>query len=491
MNIVSLANYANNGDGFGLSTQQDLDSLNKALEAQHITGRDTEGASSPSGSPLKVESLEKNLKVLEFKESDIRLIRNVPTLSATNTVEEYNRLDSIGQERGGFNTEGELPEEEDATYSRHSQLVKYLGNTRVVTHPMTLVNTHTGNVIQRETRNGMLWVLRKANRALTNADADQIPVEFNSFYKQHQEGFSSIGDYIDNSELVIDLRGERLTEESLEEAARRIIDNYGSPDDFWSPPAVISGFTKSFYDTERKLINSMSNPLVAGMRFQTFASQFGNINLQYEKFMRRQSSRTTATAKDHDKAPNAPVGGGTPVAAVAPTVESSKFGASDAGDYFYAVAGVNRYGLSQLTSLNAAAVTVAANGAVDLQFVDGGGANAATAYVIFRADKDISGVTANTQFHPIFTISAAQLTTGYDGGGANTVRDMNRWLPKTEQSFMVENDVDIWSFKQLAPMMKMDLALLGPAYRFMILQYATPILYQPRKFIRFINIAAG
>lgn len=491
MNIVSLANYADNGNGFGLSSQQDLDSLNKALEAQHITGRETEGASTPSGSPLKVESLEKNLKVIEFKESDIRLIRNIPTLSATNTVEEYNRMDSVGQERGGFNVEGELPEEEDAVYSRHSQLVKYLGNTRSITHPMTLVTTHTGDVIQRETRNGMLWVLRKANRALTNGDASQIPVEFNSFYTQHKEGYATIGDYIDNSDLVIDLRGARLTEENLEEAARRIIDNYGSPDDFWSPPAVISGFTKQFYPLERKLIDGAANPNTAGMRFTKFQSQFGEIGLEYEKFMRRQASRTTAKAKDHDKAPNAPVAGATPVAAVAPTVNNSKFESGDAGDYFYAVAGVNRYGLSQLTSLSGSATTVAANGAVDLQFVEGGGANAATAYVIFRADKDIPSVQSDTQFHPIFTISAAELAAGYDGAAPTKVRDMNRWLPKTEQSFMVENSSDIWSFKQLAPMMKMDLALLGPSYRFMILQYATPILYQPRKFIRFINVAAG
>jgi hypothetical protein len=37
-------------------------------------------------------------------------------------------------------------------------------------------------------------------------------------------------------------------------------------------------------------------------------------------------------------------------------------------------------------------------------------------------------------------------------------------------------------------MMKMDLAVLSPAYRWMILLYGTPILFAPKKWIRMINI---
>ena len=43
-------------------------------------------------------------------------------------------------------------------------------------------------------------------------------------------------------------------------------------------------------------------------------------------------------------------------------------------------------------------------------------------------------------------------------------------------------------FAQLAPLMKMDLAILSPAYRFMVLLYGTPFLYAPKKLVRLINI---
>jgi hypothetical protein len=39
--------------------------------------------------------------------------------------------------------------------------------------------------------------------------------------------------------------------------------------------------------------------------------------------------------------------------------------------------------------------------------------------------------------------------------------------------------------------MKMDLAILGPAYRWMILMYGVPQLYAPRKWMKYINIHAS
>ena len=61
-------------------------------------------------------------------------------------------------------------------------------------------------------------------------------------------------------------------------------------------------------------------------------------------------------------------------------------------------------------------------------------------------------------------------------------------MSDTDQAFILEKSEEILSFKQLAPLMKMDLAVIAPAYRFMVLAYGTPILYQPKKMVRFINI---
>ncbi|MBR5664041.1 MAG: BlaI/MecI/CopY family transcriptional regulator, partial [Bacteroidales bacterium] len=98
---------------------------------------------------------------------------------AYNTVEEYNQQTSYGQDRGGFNAEGELPEEEDSVYVRRSQLVKYLGVTKSVTHQMTLVNTMVGSVMERTIKDGTMWILRTLNQGLYFGNEKIVPEQFN------------------------------------------------------------------------------------------------------------------------------------------------------------------------------------------------------------------------------------------------------------------------------------------------------------------------
>lgn len=490
---ISLADYALAGEsGAGMSSAADLNELRKALEAGQITGRETADSTSASGAPLKVESLENTLKVLTFKESDIKLWKRIPKLPAYNTVEEYNQLDNYGAERGGFNNEGELPEEEDSTYIRRAQLVKFLGTTRSVTHPMQLVNTHIGNVVQQETKNGTMWLLRKANKGLITGNADIIPQEFNSIYKQHIDAFSTLDAWQD-SEVVVDLRGKRLNETALEDGALGLIENHGYGDLFMAPPKVLSNFVKEFH--ESKLIQPNTAALTAGSMGQvvkTFNSQFGPIELDFDKFMKSDTPRLISDPATHPtKAPNQIIPDGvTPLAAVTDTLTRFTDGA---GDYYYAVAAINRYGQSALKELSTSKVTVAATEAVSLKFTDGGGAIAATGYIVYRSKKNPTGAynASTTLYYPLFSVSKAQVTAGYDGGAAGIVRDRNRFIEDTDSAFLIQNDLEVWSFKQLAPLMKMDLAVVAPAIRFMLLLYGTPILYAPKKMVRFINIGTS
>ena len=78
-----------------------------------------------------------------------------------------------------------------------------------------------------------------------------------------------------------------------------------------------------------------------------------------------------------------------------------------------------------------------------------------------------------------------------NASGVTTVVDKNYTMPNTYTAFMGEFTPEVIAFKQLAPIMKMDLALLGPAYRWMILLYGVPQLYAPKKWMKFINIKAS
>jgi hypothetical protein len=138
-NLVSWRDY-DGIEGFGSTTQQDVDSLNKALEAGQE--RDPPSVWNPGdGFALRVESLESTLKNVTYRMEHVKFWRNVPKLPAYNTVEEYNRISSYGvNPDAGYIDEGDLPNSDDTTYSRQFSIVKYLGTTRRVTHVMSLVD---------------------------------------------------------------------------------------------------------------------------------------------------------------------------------------------------------------------------------------------------------------------------------------------------------------------------------------------------------------
>lgn len=116
-NMVSWRDYAGI-EGFGQTTQTDVDDLNKALTA----GQDINPPGSVvagDGFALRVESLERTLRNTTYKMSHVRLWRAIPKLAAYNTVEEHNVISSYGEnEDANWIDEGDLPEEDDATYER-------------------------------------------------------------------------------------------------------------------------------------------------------------------------------------------------------------------------------------------------------------------------------------------------------------------------------------------------------------------------------------
>lgn len=491
---VNLADYghashfADDAMNSAPQSAQEVNELSKALEAGSTTGAETWNQTDQSGAPLKVESLEKNLKVLTFSESDIKFWKRIPKAPAFNTVEEYLQLSSYGADRGGFTNEGELPEEEDSTYIRKAELVKFLGVTKSVTHPMTLVKNYIGNAVQREVTNGIQWILRKADKALFRADSNIIDQEFNGLYTQHYRngGYASLDAYQKNNELVIDMRGKRLDEASIEDGALAIIRNYGHANLLIGTPDVLSNFVKNFHD--KKLISPNSPQVTNGLMGQAvnrFASQFGEIELDYDLFGKKANPKLIGDGATSSKAPATP----TATSAVA-TNSLSQFESADAGDYIYLVTAKNRYGESAPVQVDGAVVSVASAGeSVSLTIASGNGSYADSGYVVYRSEVDDTDSTSYA--YPIMEFSVAELTSGYDGGGAGVAIDNNRWLPNTEEAMLLENSQNIYEFKQLAPLMKMPLAQLSPAQRFMVLLYGTPILYQPSKMVKFINIGTA
>lgn len=352
---------------------------------------------------------------------------------------------------------------------------------------MTLVNTMVGSVMERTIKDGTLWILRTLNQGLYFGNEKIIPEQFNGFLAQQMQSdaWASYGDYMD-SEMIVDLRGSALTEDAIETAANSIVENYGLGTELYGPPTVLSNFVKNFYGNKFIMPNSAAlSSGIMGQNVQGFDSQFGRIGLNHDIFFKKLPSKKANAAANSQKAPTKPTWDNVAPTTVQAGTAGSKFSADDAGNVYYAISALNRFGESDLAVYDTAASTIVSGCAVDLKFTDGGGVNRATAYRVYRTKV---GGTATGEFFPLFDISLDDLTRGYDGAAAGSVRDMNRFLPDTDQSMLVQFDNEVIEFAQLAPLMKMDLAVLSPAFRFMVLLYGTPFLYAPKKMVRFINI---
>lgn len=479
---VSLGDYQDNSVFSGENNMSDLAELQKAMEAGDVTGMQTQGRTDVPGATLKVEDLENTLKVLTFKENDIKLWKRVEKLPAFNTVEEYNQQLGYGTTGYSFTDEGALPQDDSPMYKREAQLVKFMGTTRSVSHPMQLVSTMVGNLIDSEVKNGTMKLLRDADAALWFANSNIIRQEFNGFKQQQIDALGGVKSW-ENNEVVIDLRGKKLTEEVLENGALNIITNHGEGNLFMCPPQVLSSFKNSLLDQKKIYVgnDNQGNMPNAGLQVQKYLSQFGFIDLEFDKFLAQSNKYKSLTSPATSKnAPQKPTADGTEAAKMAEDKGNMLFADDQAGSYNYAVSAINRYGESQLTALGEAAIAVTTDQSVDLKFT---ASDDTAGFVVYRTKKDQTDT-----YYPIMKISVKELTDGYDGAEAGSVRDKNRTIPGCEESFLVEASTDVWAFKQLAPLMKMDLAVLSPATRFMLLLYGTPILYAPKKMVTFKNI---
>lgn len=484
--MISLNDYS---DGFAGDQMSGQLELQKAMQAGQITGRDTTGLSLTQ-EPLKVESLEKTLKLLEYRTQDIKLWGAIPKMTAYNTVEEFIQLASYGSDRGGFYDEGELSDVEDSKYIRRAELVKYIQVTGEVTMQAQMVRSYV-DAMRKEVENKMMWVSRKVDKALTKADSEIIPQEFNSLYKQHasigagpESLYANFNAYY-NSGTLIDLRGASLKQEDIENAAVGVDGNYGTANVLFSPTTVVSALSQDYYERQRIMFNpGQSFNGNIGTPIKGISTTLGDIALMTDKFMNNDPKRLASDTSTSSKAPTAPT---TVTATLVADVTSKYVDNVEEGNAYFAVAAINRYGESNLTVF-ATAVTITAGQGVDITITPSAGANAASGYVVYRTKITAAGAPTGLEFFPIFKVSESSRVAGYNGAGAGVVRDLGFFLPDTEQAFVTQMDDEVLSFKQLAPISKLDLAVQAMSRRFIIFLFGTPQLSAPKKMVRFINV---
>ena len=286
---VSLKDY-DGLNGFGSSSMRDVNDLSKALSAGTAVSGQT------GGSSLRVESLESSLKVVTFTNKHIKLWKKIAKSPAYSTVEEFNVLSNYGAAGAfGFTREGELPQSQDSTYSRQTALVKFMGTTRSVTHPMTLVNPAHGDVVALENQNGILWLLERVEDSLFHGNSDLA-------FDGESEQWDGL-DALINSANVVDLEASPLQEADIEEASNLVIENFGYPTDMFLGTRPMSDLVKTFYPRERVQLPAPTDGKV-GLAVQTMATQAGVIEFNPDVFLKQQ--KTAPAAATSPNAPAAP-----------------------------------------------------------------------------------------------------------------------------------------------------------------------------------------
>jgi len=475
---VGLSQYNSNAsmNGFGFDTASNVADLEKALQAGY------QYPPSSGGSTLRVESLEGSLKVVTHTAHHIKFWKKIPKSPAYSTVEEYNQLVAYGSSANAFVQEGELPPTQDTTYARRTSLVKYIGTTREVTHPMTVVHPAHGDVIALENQNGILWLLERCERSLFTGDSSLA-------FSGESESWDGLDALIDPTSFI-DLQGNPMQEADIEEGANQLVDQFAYPTDLWLGTRVASDLVKTMYPRERVQLPAPQNGQI-GMSVTSVMTQAGAMELNPDVFVQRLPTPPAAATS-----PNAPASPATIVAAVNVAVTNGNFnkGApAGSNDYNYVVTAANRFGESAPTAIQVANTTISqgqkdAFRRIDLTITNPGaiGSFPPEYFRVYRTSALTVGAvpTALSVYSLILQVPASSQAIA----GVTLVSDLNFLLPFTSIAYLGEMTPSVITFRQLLPMMRMDLAVLAPAYRWMVLLYGTPVLFAPRKWLRYVNI---
>lgn len=497
---MDLYNYQGQNNDNPLESMT-ADEILKAMEAGLMTGMQYDNQLN-NGGGLKPESLDYVLKNLENRLDQLVFWNELPRQRIESTVHQYNQLYKYGQNVGIFNSEGETPTETDSIYRRKSIVVAFSGVTGQVTHPGMIVKTVVGSLYTKEVENKTILLQTELDKKVITSNRSKIEQEFDGVFAQHVEGINDItgGLLGKTSEQVLDAyfgdvsvinaNGSVLNDRMIEDAAQAVVnDRNGVIDRIVSAPIVFNNYVKLFHESKRVIVGMAGGVVGAtmGQSVNDIQTQFGKVSVKADKFFDWAEAIKLGNAKTSDKAPNAPIVDTTAPAAAFVDAKT-KFGTVHAGNYLYAVTAKNRYGESEPTLLTADALAVGATKSVALKFKSAGSsAYPETCFVIYRTEvnpvsKDIA------DFYPIFEVSKTELAAGWDGAAENTVNDRNRWIAGCKSALIYFNGSEINEYLELGGTMKLDYAIVGPRRSFSVLNYGSPVLYQPGKIARIINI---
>jgi len=471
----------------GLVSQADVEALNKAITAGYG------GAGKPTdltyGGVLQAESLEATLKSVTFDMKNLKMWPAISVDKAYNLFEQYNRLISYGSDSAPYLGEGGAPIEEDSTYVRDGQKIVFFGTRRKVSHQMTLVRTTVGDVVAQQAKEGTMHLLKNIEREMywghahflnrldgSNDGSDAaLPansIAMSGLLKQLKKGDTDVlqrsGDfegYGDAKSIVQDLGGNVIAQDDVEQLAVIALENFGAPSELHIEPAALSAFVKQFYPQFRSA-PGLANETV-GYNVNKMTTTAGTIDFKPNLFLRpRAGARALAVSS---LAPSL----GSLAVAGAGTGSGS---ALSAGAYKVKVTLVNDAGESVPLQ-----VTEAAPGDLTLSAGE-------------KLELTVSGMPAGVKYLKVYmsapggAVGTEKFVGNLANAGNTTYIVAGRKQAGLGEAFLLDMSAECMKFKQLAPLSKINFAIVTTALEFAIVMYGALFVYTPRFNCVFENV---
>jgi hypothetical protein len=420
--------------------------LLKALEASSYQ---TDVATLTGGGALGVQSLDTAMKTTIQENEHFTLFNRLQSTSATNIVDEYTRQSGVGGFLGGStNTQMGVVRSAQGEYSREVGLVKFLMSLRQVGYVLTIGK----NIVEAtavEERNGALQLLTDANYLLYHGNADACPTQFDGIIAQIDKEITA-GNMSDDN--VIDLQGVKM--DSIEAIAKInvAVSRYGSwgrSTDIFLPNSVQTDLNMGL-DPAFRWSPSGSNTPVIGGHVEAIRLQSGKLNTNMDTFIHDEEHPMTkpfevnwASIATENVALKPASVAGTPASDA-----SSQFTTSRAGNYYYAVAGIDKDGKGMSTARVSAQVAVAAGEKVTLAI--GQSSNTTeSGYAIYRSKQNGTNDIADMRLVKIVKKT----------GSSTSYVDLNRDIPGTVTVPVLNMapNADAIGWRQFQPMTKIQL----------------------------------